>query len=628
MKKIYSLIVLACLTMAVSGQTYLLEDFSGNVMPPAGWSIDGLNSQWSISASNNAGGTAPEAAFTYKNVVTTTRLISPPVDMTGQTSVTLMFNHRYAFYDNPAPAYGVATRSAGGAWTSIWEHTPTASVGPETVILTISNSDMGHSDFQFCFYLNGNMYNLDNYWLDDIMLFQPLSLDASLKSISLPPYVVAGASNTLSGSIMNYGSTNINSFDIAYRIDGGAAQVSSVTGLNLALGESYEFTHSVPIVLNTAGIYNQVEVNIQNVNGGNDLNQNNDTLKANVGVLEYAPVRKVFCEEATGTWCGYCVRGICFMDYMAETYPETWIGVAVHNGDPMVNTAWDNEIPNIIPSFPGYPSGTIDRAGSNYWDPSQFEEGYQKRIAQPTPVTVEINNCAWDPATRDISFDLQSEFLLGTDDEMRFAAVIMEDSIHGTDDDYAQANYYAGGSLGAMCGFENLTNPIPAADMYYNHVGREILDSPYGTAGSIPAPITSGSSFTYHYTYNIPADWSFEHLHFAGLVINNTTGEIMNANNVVNWLGTNEPTRVTSLNVYPNPASNNAKVVFDLSNGQQTGLRILDITGRQVASFTQRTYPAGTNTINLDCSDLANGLYIVELTVGNTVFTKKLSVQK
>jgi len=34
-------------------------------MPPTGWTLDGLQAQWSIGNSSNSGGLAPEGKFSY-----------------------------------------------------------------------------------------------------------------------------------------------------------------------------------------------------------------------------------------------------------------------------------------------------------------------------------------------------------------------------------------------------------------------------------------------------------------------------------------------------------------------------------------------------------------------------------
>jgi len=397
--------------------------------------------------------------------------------------------------------------------------------------------------------------------------------------------------------------------------------------VNVTMGQSSPWAHTVPLVFTEPGTYSVV-VDVQNVNGGSDLNPDNDTLNTYVAAVPWVPVKKVFTEEATGTWCGWCVRGICFMDYMAETYPDTWIGAAVHNGDPMVNSAWDNAIPNIIPNFPGYPSGTIDRAGSDYWDPQDFEQGYLQRITAISPASVGIVNFIYNPSTRVVGFDVQSEFIVDVYNDLRFAAVILEDSVWGTSSQYNQANYYSGGGQGPMCGFESMPDPIPATDMHYDHVGREILDGPYGTAGSITIPATAGSVQSHYYSYTLPADWVFEKLTFVGLLMDNTTGEILNANNVVTWLGENELTKSIDLKVFPNPFGSTASVTFSLDQPQDVKVRMLDMLGRTAYTAKTRHYPGGDNTIKLDGSTLEKGLYIVELTVGNQTYTKKVSVNR
>jgi hypothetical protein len=624
MKKLYAIVCLLCLAGFASAQTYLSEDFSAGQMPPAGWTISAYAAQWSCAASNEAGGVAPEGKFTYVNVDNETRLISPVIDLTGLTTVTLMFNHMYDWYANPAPKVGVATRTGTGPWTSVWEITPTGNVAAETKIITISNGDVG-AGFQFCFYIDGNFYNLDYWFVDDILLMTPAGLDAALTSIVLPQYVETSAAVDLTGTIKNLGTTTITSYDVAYSVDGGPPVVASYTGLTLDLGETHNFTHTTAMMFPDPGSY-LVTVNIQNVNGGTDENPGNDTLEGHVGVVPWIPAKKEFCEEATGTWCGWCVRGICFMDYMAETYPETWIGVGVHNGDPMVVDEWDNEIPNIIPNFPGYPSGTIDRV--KMWDPEQFEQGYAEQMEAISPGSVQIVNFSWDPGTRLVSFDVESEFIIDIYNELRFAAVIIEDSCWGTASNWAPQNNYAGGGNGPMCGFENMPAVIPAADMHYDHVGRAILDGPYGTSGSLPLPITAGSVRSYHYEYTIPSGWVYETLHFVGLLMDQTAGVILNANDEVIWVGMSELNNDLRLRIFPNPAENRTHVEFTLDKAGVTSLKVYDLAGHCLLATAPAEYKAGKNNVALDVSSLSQGFYFVEVTVNGHSNTQKIVVNR
>jgi len=626
MKKNSFFAVFMFFTCLSYGQVYLAQDFSGGQMPPTGWTIEGLPAQWSVNEGNEAGDTAPEGMFTHFYQVSVTRLISPVVDLTGSGSVKLSFDH---FYDDNwgyGPSIGAAIRYGGGEWESVWEIIPGSNVGPETIIIDIA--DFNHADFQFSFYINGKLDNLDYWFVDDIRLFSPLQLDAELKSIKLPAYLQLGGNATLTGTVINFGSNNINSFDVSYNVGVGAAEVYQVTGLNLALGESYNFTSETPINFTEIGTY-EVVVTIENVNGSEDLNPVNNTLSKSVGVLPYVPTRKVFAEEVTGTWCGWCVRGVCFMDYMAETYPETWIGVSIHNSDPMVVPAYDAAIKDIIPQFPGYPSGTLDRAGSDYWDPKDFEAGYLQRMEAISPASVDIANYSWDPVTRVVNFDLQSQFIFDIYSELRFGVVITEDSLWGTTAQWNQANYYAGGGNGPMCGFENLPSVIPAAQMHYDHVAREILDTPYGTENSLPNPILAGSTHSYNYTYTVPQEWNYDKITIIGILIDMETGEILNANNVIDpYLGIDKLNVDANVGIYPNPFNNITNIVFSLTKPEMVKVDVFNLLGGLVYGEGAKQYQGGENKIQFLGSNLENGVYFIQLTIGERTFVQKVSVIK
>nr|NQU89434.1 hypothetical protein [Bacteroidota bacterium] len=177
------LILTVCLAgwpVLLIGQTYLLEDFSSGLMPPEGWTIDEVSSRWTANNSANAGGTTPEARFQWFDEINTTRLISPEIDLTGLITVRFEFNHMYDDYEGDGPAVGVATRSGGGLWTSIWEILPSGNVGPEQIAIDISNDDVGQPDFQVCCYITGNLFNLDYWYADNIRLYLPFILDVTL----------------------------------------------------------------------------------------------------------------------------------------------------------------------------------------------------------------------------------------------------------------------------------------------------------------------------------------------------------------------------------------------------------------------------------------------------------------
>ena len=623
MKKILTLIAAIMIAQFSFGQVFLNEDFNGT-FPPTGWSRDGVPAQWSKSESNNAGGTPAEAKFTYTNQNTTSRLISPVIDMTGQTNVSLSFKYMYDWYAN-GPVLGVATRFGTGAWEVAWSVSPTGNQGPKTQIVELTN--VGQSDFQFCLFISGNLYNSDYWYIDDVKLFIPLSLDAALTDVQIPQYLGANAPFELEGVVTNEGINPLTSFDVAYTVDGGEPQQYSVSGVNILIGNTYSFTHPTPIVLSEIGSH-AVTTTISNINGGDDLNPDNNSITRIVGVVPFIPVKKVLAEEATGTWCPWCVRGTCFMEYMSETYPDTWIGVAVHNGDPMVYAPYDEAIGSIIPGFLGYPNVTTDRTAGDS-DPSDLEAAYNRRINAISPATIDIVDFSWNPDTRVVTFDLQSEFVADVINELRFGVIVTEDSLWGTTSQWNQANAYAGGGNGPMCGFESMPSSIPASQMHYNHVARTILDTPYGTPSSLPTPIAAGSMHSYSYTLNIPETWIFEKLHFIGFLVDFNTKEILNANNVIsNYVSIREISNAIQLSIYPNPAANEANIAFSLDATTNVSVEVFDVFGKSVLQTTPLMLNAGSQEIKINTTTMPQGTYLLKVTAGSEHFIRKMMVSK
>ena len=303
MKKMYLILMFCMVSVLSNGQSFFWESFDSGTMPPTGWTIDGVPAQWTCSNTNSAGGIAPEGKFTYINQTLTTRLISPMVDLTGLTSVKFSFTFFYDWYANPAPKLGVATRSHSGTWTSVWELTPTGNVGPQVKDLTITNGDIGQSEFQICIYLNGNQYNLDYFFCDNLLLFNPLNLDAGLLSLSGTPSYFADPVE-VKGTIMNLGLTAIESAEITWQLDNGILNSTLFTGLGLSTQEAYNFTCDDLMGANIGS--HSLKVWINRINGIVDDDQDNDTAVKTVSRVCHVVSRRPLFEEFTSSTCNPC----------------------------------------------------------------------------------------------------------------------------------------------------------------------------------------------------------------------------------------------------------------------------------------------------------------------------------
>ena len=589
----------------VFAQIYFEENFSGNTMPPVGWSLEAFTNQqhnpWEIDHFDqfpDAGGTVPEGIFIYYLPAEgTSRLISPVMDLSGISTATLSFRHRFSWVVN-GPAIGVATRSGAGPWNVVWQLSPTQSFGPDQQNIILENP--GQSDFQFCFFVSANQTAVGWWAIDNIRIFSPLSLDAKISSVLVPRYVATQDSFQVAATVSNEGQAVIHSFNVSYSVDAGAEQSQHFSGLNLELGDSMELVHALPAVLNQPG-NSSIEVRISEINGQQDANPQNNRISRMVSAVTYRPKKMVLAELATGTWCGFCVRSSCFMDYMQANYPETWIGVAMHNNDPMMHPPYNNAIPQIIPGFDGgYPSVTSDRTPGNDL-PNNLEARYLERIRAVSPATIEIKNYFWDPVSQQLSFDLESEFVADVNSELRFGAIITEDSVTG----FSQANNYSGGSFGPMCGFENLPNPIPPSQIHFDHVARLVLDGPFGSPGSLPATVSNGAIHSKSFTCTILSSWDYNRLSVIGFLLNTASGEILNATNRIStYSQTNSSQSGFPLHIYPNPAQDVIRVVTpEMLSGEP--FSILDFSGRILISGKLQT---GEMPVSLN--GLGEGIYL------------------
>jgi Secretion system C-terminal sorting domain len=84
------------------------------------------------------------------------------------------------------------------------------------------------------------------------------------------------------------------------------------------------------------------------------------------------------------------------------------------------------------------------------------------------------------------------------------------------------------------------------------------------------------------------------------------------------------PPAENSLTLYPNPSSNEVTIGYSLSSLQNVDFGIYDIRGRLVRKIEKSKKQAGKYVLKVDISNLANGIYIVQMRTGEGGIFKKL----
>ncbi len=437
--------------------------------------------------------------------------------------------------------------------------------------------------------------------LDDIVLRNVVPDDAAISSLSLARYSAVSTNNQLDIEVQNNGSNAITSLTIDW--NDGTAHSQTIT-TNIAAGAVATVSHPDMVTYATA-VEKNINVTITQVNGGVDSNPTDNSASVLHNTVSQIATKKVVFEEGTGTWCGWCPRGEVAMNYMYNTYPNQFIGIAVHNGDPMALTEYDSGA-----SFSGYPSSNIDR---DLLDASVTQSGWEaifnarKDMIVPAAISV-VSSGTGSNVILDVTATFYTPFASAN---YTLGVIIVEDGVTGTGSGYNQVNYYSGGSNGVMGGYENLPDPVPAADMVYNHVGRALLGGYTGQAGSVPTTITDGQAVPYQFTYTVPATSVRANMHAVAVLIDQANGQIVSAEKVaLSEAGVNE-LNAENVVVYPNPATSVLNVSFD-ANASDYSISVIDLQGRTVAS-TNVSNVSGQQVVSIPVANLAKGSYLVRV---------------
>jgi len=138
---------------------------------PSEWDSFGVNdgANWSVVDSNLAGGNNPELRFSYSPTFSGSysSIESPLIDCSGYSWLELSFKH-YVKDITGDGGYFLAVYLLSNGWNLLWEISPTKDVGPETVIIDLSDFDGEELSLVWDFY--GDSYEIDYWYLDDILL--------------------------------------------------------------------------------------------------------------------------------------------------------------------------------------------------------------------------------------------------------------------------------------------------------------------------------------------------------------------------------------------------------------------------------------------------------------------------
>ena len=165
----------------------------------------------------------------------------------------------------------------------------------------------------------------------------------------LNAYSLTGKSLKVPLTILNHGVEAITSLEYTIEVNGQTTErTTRVSIAGQYYGSQGKLNATVPAVSEEG--MQPITFRITKVNGEANEDDNPATVYTVAYLTEY-PKHKPLMEEYTGTWCGWCPRGMVAMEAMTEIYGDDFVGVAWHNSDPMQIT---NSYPNEVNGFPHF----------------------------------------------------------------------------------------------------------------------------------------------------------------------------------------------------------------------------------------------------------------------------------
>lgn len=467
------------------------------------------------------------------------------------------------------------------------------------------------------------------FWIDDIgytynETTTELEKELTLVNVSAGAGI-SGTKKSISGTIYNGGSKDYTG-NISIIGKSGNNEVTEDFG-ETTIEAGKEKTFEIEKLVEVANGFNAFSL-VLDAEG--DENACSNVVASGINGFTPAADKRVLVEEATGTWCQWCPRGAVYMDKMEETFGEYFVGVAVHNNDPMTDYTYDGWMKGILSANNGgYPSAVVDR--DEVMDPATMENSVIKSLIEAPisffDVQAQYNEESME-ATLKVVVNAKEKILSSA----RVYMMLVEDGVTGTESGYSQANKYSGGGNGAMGGFENLPNPVPASQMVYNDVGRRLLPDAEGL--KLDATIQPNNYKAFEFTTTIDPSWDLSKMKVVATLVTGLSKKTVDNTYEKTWqealdsyVSNQEIQYTESINVFPNPSKGQTKIDIKLTETANVEIELYNAMGQLIVAKNFGKL-SGHQILDMTRTNLDNGAYYLNIKTNNSFQTRKFIIQK
>ncbi len=172
-----------------------------------------------------------------------------------------------------------------------------------------------------------------------------------------------------------------------------------------------------------------------------------------------------------------------------------------------------------------------------------------------------------------------------------------------------------GGSCSTLTSWAT-TNVITPSSVFAN-TGNVINMSNYGATTGMPKVVVLGGN----------AHTIFYNQVNTGFTQAAITTAITNALAAPNSIGINESSNIDfELNLFPNPVTNTAKIAFNTDQISDVSFTVYNMLGETVKTVTVEKQTAGKHEISINFESLSDGVYFMQIKVGNNTEIRKFSI--
>jgi len=151
------------------------------------------------------------------------------------------------------------------------------------------------------------------------------------------------------------------------------------------------------------------------------------------------------------------------------------------------------------------------------------------------------------------------------------------------------------------------------------YMGHKSANTTKNWAFKWTAPAAGAGAVTFYYSYNTAdndGEVTNDVIYQGSVTISELSTGIADIND-----------KVSSLNIFPNPISNEFGVSFNLNEANMVSSQLYSLDGKLSRVLINEKMGAGDFNQQFDAGDLAAGIYLIKLNVGDASITKKIIKQ-